>query len=289
MESAVQILASSVGQLLAEEYRQLRGVGGQVVELRDELAAMNAVLRMQSEAEEGDVDLFIREMMKQVRELAFDSEVCVDEYIFCIKSRPSDGLRAFLARLLSTLRPRRRLAGEINALRSRAISISERHARYGQYAVVKREAPPFSALRLAFVPARARYRDQFTFVGDKAATVAELVKSCDIDDDDDDDERRRLKVFYVIGFGGVGKTTLAMEVCRLLEPDFPYQAFVSVSRAFEPRSDLKLLIKRVLQQIAKSKRIKERGVAEEIFFIDIDLWDTDMMAKKLKYFLEHKR
>lgn len=52
MEGASQ-LVGTVGQLLGEEYRLLSRVGGEVVELRHDLATMNAILRMQSEAEDG--------------------------------------------------------------------------------------------------------------------------------------------------------------------------------------------------------------------------------------------
>ena len=102
MEHAAQNLASNVGQLLAAEYRQLRGVGGEIAELRDDLATMNALLRMQSEAEDGAVDHFVREWMKQLRELAYDSEDCIDLYLLRIKCRPGEGVRARARRLLST-------------------------------------------------------------------------------------------------------------------------------------------------------------------------------------------
>jgi len=58
MEGAAQTLLSNAGQLLSSEYQQLRGVGGDVAELRDELDAINALLIMQSEAEDGAVDRF---------------------------------------------------------------------------------------------------------------------------------------------------------------------------------------------------------------------------------------
>ena len=140
MEHAAQNLASNVGQLLAAEYRQLRGVGGEIAELRDDLATMNALLRMQSEAEDGAVDHFVREWMKQLRELAYDSEDCIDLYLLRIKCRPGEGVRARARRLLATFFPRRSLAGEVRALRARALAISERHARYG----VSRAAATYS-------------------------------------------------------------------------------------------------------------------------------------------------
>jgi len=64
---------------------------GEVAQLRDELATMNALLRMQSEAAPGAVDHFLREWMKQLRELAYDAEDCVHLYTFRVRCRPGDG------------------------------------------------------------------------------------------------------------------------------------------------------------------------------------------------------
>lgn len=79
MENAASIV-SKFGQVLVEELQEIRGVGDKVVHLRDELASMNAVLRMLAEADEDCVDHLVREWTKQVRELASDAEDCVDVY-----------------------------------------------------------------------------------------------------------------------------------------------------------------------------------------------------------------
>ncbi|CAN6373076.1 unnamed protein product [Urochloa humidicola] len=288
MGSASQTLIGNVGQLLGEEYRQLRGVREHVAELRNDLATMNALFRMQSEADEGAVDHFDQEWMKQVRELGYDSEDCVDLYRLRVKTRLKAGMCAQLTHLLTTLLERRRLAGEIRALRSRAFAISERHARYG----VNREAlrPSLFAplVQAASSSSHPLLREddpkdhQLFGMVDQTHTLAkELMERVD--------GERRLKVFSIVGFGGVGKTTLAMQVCRQLEEEFPCQAMVSVSQAFEPSRDCKVLLKRVLQQVVKPKMENERGVKEEGALGNIDAMTEDELYRKLRENGKEKR
>ncbi|CAD6268704.1 unnamed protein product [Miscanthus lutarioriparius] len=136
MEGAAQTLLSRRPALLS--------VAGQVLELRDELEAINALLIMQSEAEDGAVDRFLQVCMRQLREVAYNAEDCIDLYTLRVESRrPNDGVRACLGRLLGTLLSRRRLAGQIGALRARAVAISERQARFGvNRDALRRCSPP---------------------------------------------------------------------------------------------------------------------------------------------------
>ncbi|CAN6181427.1 unnamed protein product [Urochloa humidicola] len=255
MEMAAHALLGTVKQLLAEaieEYRLLSGVRGEVNEVRHDLATMNALLRMQSEAEEGAVDHFFGEWMKQLRELAYDAEDSVDRYKLRVRSR-SSGKNAvtefcfILSHLVRTLKERCRLAGEIQAIRDRAVTISERHARYG---VVDRNAlrraHPFAPVGDVRIPPalpddNPEHIRQFVDLGGHADRLTNLLREDD----------NSYKVVSVQGFAGVGKTTLAMEVCQRLEAQFPYQAVVSVSQAFEPRRDLHDRLERICQQLGR--------------------------------------
>jgi len=290
MESAAQSLVGNVGQRLSEEYQLLSGVGGEVTELRDDLATMNALLRMQSEADEGAVDHFVREWMKQLRELSYDSEDCVDLYKLRIKSRPTDGVRAWLHRLLETLMPRHHLACQIRALRARAAAISDRHARY--YGV-NRDAlrgsasfAPHPMLVASALSAQALHRaggdpENKQGIEDQAATVAERLK--------DSVDKGSPKVFFIVETNEDDRTMLVEEVCRRLEVEFPFQARVE----FEPSNkDLKTLLKHAIQQAANPKPA-DNGCAikqeEDEDLLVMESWDVDRLANKLQSDLKDKR
>jgi disease resistance protein RPM1 len=189
--------------------------------------------------------------------------------------------------VFATLFPRNRLA---RALRARATAISERHARYGvnRDALALRRfpsapaAPVLVASASAYALRRAKDPEHHQLVGirDQVDTLARLLK---------DDEERALKVFSIVGIGGLGKTTLAMELCRGLEVEFPFQAMVSVSQAFEPSKDLRALLKHVLEQMVKPKTHNEKGIKEETALDDISGLDDDKLAMKLEELLKDKR
>jgi disease resistance protein RPM1 len=289
MEGVAQALVGNLGQLVGTELQQLRGVGREVAQLRDELATMNSVLRMQSEADESAVDHFVREWMKQVRELAYDAEDCVDLYVFRIRCLLSDAFLVRFRRVVATLTLRHRLAGDVRDLRARAVIISERHARYGVSREALRRNPllaPVStgsaASARALRPAAADRPDQFVGMTDQASALTERVRA-------GSKNNGELAVLSIVGFAGLGKTTLAMEVCRRLETEFQRQAQVSVSQAFDGRSDVGGLLKRVLQQIVKPKAGNEKGIKEENSAGDIDKMDVDTLAKTLKDLLKDKR
>jgi disease resistance protein RPM1 len=73
-----------------------------------------------------------------------------------------------------------------------------------------------------------------------------------------------------------------MEVCRRLGAEFPWQAMVSVSQAFEPSRDLKVLLKDLLWQVVKPKTADDKGIKEEAALAAIDGLDDNGFAKKTR-------
>ncbi|CAN6247525.1 unnamed protein product [Urochloa humidicola] len=300
MESAAQSIVSKLGQLLLEELQGIRSVGDKVAHLTDELATMNAALRMVSEADESAVvDHLAREWEKQVGELAYDAEDCADIYRIRIgRRRPAQLLPCILKwpkHQLEKLRLRRALAGDIDALLARAGAVSERRARYRIDVAALPRSPWFAPVSEASASASALRRaddpdHQLVGIRDQANPLAEKIKAIDVGDD-----KKELKVFSIVGFGGLGKTTLAVELCRQLEADFQRQALVSVSQAFDGSKDMKGLLARLLPQIVKLKQEDTNKESEEAagrtqaIELKIDQMDVEGLSTKLNEHLKDKR
>jgi len=289
MESAaVEFVVSQLGQLLLDEVQDIRGVGDKVVLLMDELSTMNAFLRMISEADQSAVDHLVREWEKQVRELAYDAEDCADTYWLRVR-RPMAPLQLphiivkWPKYQLEKLLLRRTLAADVKALLARTTTVSERRVRYGIDRAALPRSPWFAPVSAASVSANALRRaddpdDQFVGIRGQVDTLAERIKA--------DDDDRSLKVFSIVGSGGLGKTTLAVELCRQLEADFQRQALVSVSQAFDGGKDMKGLMARLLKQIVN---LKEDGEQTQGNQLKINQMDVEELSSKLKELLKDKR
>lgn len=189
---------------------------------------------------------------------------------------------------------KRSLAEDLQALLARMVIINERRARYGVDREALRRAASLAPVSPATLSARAlrpaNDPDQFIGMTDQVNTMAQrLISTSGSGDNNNDDDDKDTKVFSIVGFGGLGKTTLAMEVCRKLELDFPYQAQVSVSQAFDADKDTEGLLKRMLRQMVKRKSDNKDGFKEEDDAAGIDGMDEAGLINKLQQLLRDKR
>ncbi|OAY70392.1 Disease resistance protein RPM1 [Ananas comosus] len=120
--------------LLEEEVRLLKGLRGEIQFMKDELESMTAFLIHLSEKRDYDTKK-VRTWIKQVRELSYDIEDCIDKFKYRVDA--PGRMRSFVRSLLSNCTPTPRMvtarhfiATEIQLLKIRTRDVNERRARY---------------------------------------------------------------------------------------------------------------------------------------------------------------
>jgi len=218
---------------------------------------MNALLEKLDDAEELDPDA--KHWRKQVREMAFDIEDCIDDFISNVAS--VDARAGFLQKashFLKTCRAHLEAAWQIKELKTRLQEISERRKRYKLEHHIPGSSFAASDPRLP-----ALYKETDNLVG-LDGPRDELLKWVL-------DEKKQLKGLAIVGFGGIGKTTLANEVYRGVKGQFDCHTFVSVSQ----RPDITRLLNGIRSKL---------GHQESSYPCDVkDLIDD------IREYLQHKR
>ncbi|CDP19471.1 unnamed protein product [Coffea canephora] len=136
-ESVVGFLIKQLSTLLSQESTLLGGFRPDVQYIKDELGSMKAFLR-QAEAKE-DNDSQLQEWVKQVREVAYDTEDVLDDFAFFFARGHADGFVGHVEKIYNStknLKARHRICLEIKDIKARVVEISARHQRYQSLYVV---------------------------------------------------------------------------------------------------------------------------------------------------------
>ncbi|WVZ50561.1 hypothetical protein U9M48_001803 [Paspalum notatum var. saurae] len=279
--NAAKSLVNKLGILLAQEYTLIQGVQDDVQYINDELASMQAFLN-RLKREGGSHDEQRQDWMKQVREVAYDIEDCVDNVSHRLGGEPrGSGRLAALRRawyLLTTLYARHCIAAEIGNLKIRAQHVGERRTRYG----VENPASGGSAVggegdddapRDSPIPPPQLVGTMEPVGMDGAIKELEPWFA-------EENVDRQLRFLAIVGFGGLGKTTLAMVLHRNFGDRFDCRATVLASQKFHLLTVLRGLVKQIHeQQTAASKSHLDR----------MEEWGEEVLKKKLADQLKDKR
>nr|UBY07033.1 NBS-LRR disease resistance protein [Dasypyrum villosum] len=261
-------LLAKLADLLGNECGRLKGVRREIRSLQSELFSMHGALKKYAKLENPDDQ--VKEWMSLVRELAYDTEDCFDKFIRKLGDGGGHdaGFKEFFrktARRLKTLGARHGIANQINDLKHRIKEVKELKTSY------KLDDIASSTSGNAAVDPRlaALFAEEAHLVGvdgprdDLAKWVLE------------DGNKHGRKVLSIVGFGGLGKTTLANEVSRKIRGHFDCHAFVSVSQ----KPDTMKIIKDVISQVSYSDEFKK----------DMEIWDEKKSISKLRELLQEKR
>ncbi|CAN6333895.1 unnamed protein product [Urochloa humidicola] len=216
-------LLSKLSTLLTDQFKQLKGVRKDIEILSRELAHMSAALETLANVEKLDPQTKVWRDM--VRETAYDIEDCIDIFVHNLGQGDNnkDGMLDKISVKIRKLRDQYKLGKKIQELKARVVEQSESRARYKiDEASASPAVPPVDPRVQAMFEDDAKRLVGID--GPRDEIILVLLEEGDYNCGEP-------KVVSIVGFGGLGKTTLANQVYSKIKNEFQCIAFVSISRS----------------------------------------------------------
>ncbi|KAK3003464.1 hypothetical protein RJ639_019469 [Escallonia herrerae] len=231
----VSFLLNELAVFLHEEKSLLGGVREEAEYVRAKLEQMRAFLSVADAKEESDPRLQV--WIKQVRNVAYDTEDILDEFILRLANNHRNGFFGFLRRMtwcVKKIQAHHQIASKIQRIRPRIDNIFEKYAGFDH-------GSSSTVINSAWVDRRgdALLIEEAELVGieqPKRQLISWLVN-----------DESGLKVVSVAGMGGLGKTTLVKKVYEdtKVKRHFQSHVWITVSQLFK----IEELLKQVIQQL----------------------------------------
>ncbi|KAM3406088.1 hypothetical protein ACQJBY_000245 [Aegilops geniculata] len=275
---AIAKLIPKLGELLVGEYKLHKGVKKNIEDLLKELKTMNAALIKIGEVPPDQLDSQDKLWADEVRELSYVIEDVVDKFLVRVHGvEPDDNTNGFkglmkrTSKLLKKVMDKHGIAHAIKDIKKKLQEVAARRDRNKFDGI----APtPTEAIDPRL---RALYIEAAELVGIYGKRDQELMSLLSLEGDDA--STNKLKKVSIVGFGGLGKTTLARAVYEKIKGDFGCHAFVPVGQ----NPDIKKVFRDILIDLQKSN--SDPGNSNS----DLVILDATQLIDKLREFLENKR
>ncbi|XBJ06762.1 hypothetical protein VPH35_012381 [Triticum aestivum] len=260
---AMGFVLGKLGTMLSDEYKLLKGVHDDIKFLKDELEAMQAFLLMMADVEKPDQQATVR--ANAVREMSYEIEDTIDK--FMLLGGSDDSISMFdcfgkvckkIMKKIADIKTCHKIAKDIHDIKTQVKEISKRYARY----MVNE---PSRSKNENFDPRiRAIYKDASDLIGVDGSRDEIFKWLCNRDGE----STPQLKVVSIVGYGGLGKKTLARQVYDKLRTNYDCRIFSSIlsqlrNQEFAHAGDLHLTIE-LIRTFLQHKRY---------FIIIDDVWD----------------
>jgi disease resistance protein RPM1 len=272
---ALQSVLEKMASLLGYECMRFHGVRNEIEFLIEELTAMEAFLLKMSMEEDPDVQDKV--WMKEARELSYEIEDSLDDFMVHAQdeSAKPDGFIQKIKNLLDRTKERRRIAKAIEDLKKQVIEVAARRKRYKVSEVI-------SKVNNVTVDPRALaiFEDVSNLVG-IVEPQNELIQLFTQETRGELRQQRQPKIISIVGFGGLGKTTLACQVYEEIKGKFDCHAFVSVSR----NPDMIKVLRTILSQVSKEDYSRIEDIVQLITQISTFLAGKRYDLQSFVYYL----
>nr|GMC80624.1 disease resistance protein RPM1-like [Ipomoea batatas] len=241
-DAAVTFVLNQLSVLIREEYSLLGGIGDDAQDVKTAFDRLTAVLRVADETEE--IDPQVKAWVKIVRELAYDAEDVLDEFLFRFGGgRSSVGFYAKIKNIYTSvknLRGRRRLGLQLRRIKARVNNISQEQPKL----LTTSAHSTAHNYNKWWYDSRgdALLLEESDLVGIENPKHFLVSLLLDVDDD--------LRIHSVVGMGGLGKTTLVKRVyddAKVMN-HFQYRVWITISETFKIEELLKDAIKQLVEQ-----------------------------------------
>ncbi|XP_044454063.1 disease resistance protein RGA5 isoform X2 [Triticum aestivum] len=271
--SAIAKLIPKLADLLVGEYKLHKNVKKNIEDLLKELESMNVALIKIGEVPRDQLDKQDKLWADDVRELSYVIEDVVDKFLVRVDHiQPDDatnkfkGLMKRTTKLLKKVKDKYGIAHAIKDIQEQLQKVAARRDR--NKVVVPNPTEPITIDPCL----RALYAEATELVGIYGKRDEELMRLLSMEGDDA--SKNRLKKVSIVGFGGLGKTTLARAVYEKIKGDFDCRAFVPVGQ----NPDMKKVLRDILIDLSDGNPQS-----------DLSILDVNHLIKKLHQFLENKR
>ncbi|XP_047073024.1 disease resistance protein RGA5-like isoform X2 [Lolium rigidum] len=272
---ALKPVLEKLATLLGDEYKRLRRVHEGIEFLTQELSFMEAFFVKMSTEEDPDVQ--VKLWMTEVRELSYDIEDSLDDFIEHAHDKSSKpGFMKKIKNLLDRTKATHKIAKAIEELKKQITEASERHKRYAI-------GDSISKVNNVTIDRRALaiFEDVSNLVGidgpkNELLQLFNQEIRCE-------SRHQQPKMISIVGFGGLGKTTLARQVYEELKEHFDCHAFVSVSQ----HPILKEVLGTIFTELCKSRSKRRKNKGQSLPLSSIE--DVPQLISRILDFLADTR
>ncbi|KAJ1256963.1 hypothetical protein BS78_K262200 [Paspalum vaginatum] len=246
---AIGSIVSKLAELLASEYKLQAGVA-RIESLARELESAHAFLQEIDKVPPDQLNEQVKLWASEVRESSYDMEDVLNTFLVHAKDDPKPvdksknknklkRLKEKIGVLFSKTMARHDIANAIEEVNRKIKEIAERRQRYKLDDHVASPATPSTGIDPRIALVHGTSASMLVGIDEPREAVLKMLSH--------DDTKTR--VVSVLGFGGLGKTTLAKATYDQLKQNYECGAFVSVGR----NPDLVKVFKDILYDLDKDK------------------------------------